>query len=101
MRSSGGSSHIKREFARVGVFRRRVWNDHLCRGKAVEDRSNDPVVVVRDCREYNTLSVTEGYGGFNVIVDNCYRRHACSQMCIFHFCHSSSLPLILKLTPSG
>ena len=70
MKSSGGNSHIKRELARVGVFRCRVWNDHLRRGKAVEDRSNDPVIVVRDRREYNTLPVTERYGVFNIIIGN-------------------------------
>ena len=41
-------SHIKSELACVGVLGRCIWNDHLGQGKAVEDRSDDPVVVVRD-----------------------------------------------------
>lgn len=85
------------------MFRSSVGHNHLRQGQTIEDGPNDTIIVVSHCGEDYALSMMESCRTvpmqYQLHVIRSERGH--KPMCIFHFCHSSSFPLTLKLTPSG
>ena len=89
-------------FPWMRVFRCAIWHYHLRQRQSVEERADLAIVVIRDSRDCDPLSEVECC----TLRTQCHERgmyiaNAHAPMCIFHFCHSSSCPSILKLTPSG
>lgn len=56
-----GNAHIKGKFSRMRMLGRAVRHDHLRERQTVEKWAQDAIIVVRDRRKRNPLTVGKGY----------------------------------------
>jgi len=96
------NAHIKSKLPRMRVFGCAVRHDHLRERETVKQWAQEAIVVVRDRRERNPLTMIKSYVSPQILA-GCRSSGSAERppMCIFHFCHSSTWPSTLKLTPSG